>query len=588
MNVAAPHWFETAGALVRRRPAASAALVAALAFLNTLPNEPVLDDGWAVLDNPLVRSFDLAQTFRAEYGAGGATVAGVYRPVATLTWALQYAVHGRMPAGYHLVNVLLHAAATALVVLLARRVVAAVAPERAAASALGAGLLFAVHPAHVEAVAPLVARADLLAAVAGLGALLLALSPRPAWRWPAAFALLAAGVLGKETAAVVPVLYLLVAVTVPAAAGLEPRPGLPGSRWTRPLQAGAVAAFLALAVLVTLLLRPRLGIPVEARWFGAQPPSVVWNTMTRALAEYLRILVAPASLSTDFGYAARIPFTYRFGLESALATAAWGAVLAVGVASVRRRPLVALGILWVFAGLSPVLNVLPTGVLMAERLLYLASVGPCILAADLAVTALGRLHGPAARRAGVAGCALALALLAGRAVARNAEWRTPESLFEAELRTAPLDPVVNNNLAVAYTGRGEAKLALERLEVALTAAPSYWRAHVNKALALEQLGDWQGALGALSRASELAPGIAAPHFYTGLLLARRGESEHALSELSLAEGLAPADARTVLQVGKVLADLGRVPEARKKLRRAAALDPKDPEAARLLARLEGR
>ncbi len=89
-----PAWLEAAGALLRRRPADSAALVAALAFLNTLPNQPVLDDGWAVLDNPLVRRLDLAQTFRAEYGAGGATVAGVYRPIATLTWALQYALHG--------------------------------------------------------------------------------------------------------------------------------------------------------------------------------------------------------------------------------------------------------------------------------------------------------------------------------------------------------------------------------------------------------------------------------------------------------------------------------------------------------------
>src|SRR5512134_714255 len=98
-----------------------AAAVAAAAFLNTLPNAPVLDDGWAVLDNPLVRRLDVAGAFRAEYGAGGApTVAGVYRPLATLSWAAQYALHGRAPAGYHLVNVLLHAAAAALVALLAR------------------------------------------------------------------------------------------------------------------------------------------------------------------------------------------------------------------------------------------------------------------------------------------------------------------------------------------------------------------------------------------------------------------------------------------------------------------------------------
>lgn len=575
----------------RAHAAVASAGVAALVHLVTLPNRPVLDDGWAVLDNPLVRALDLRRIFGVKYGyAGGGTLAGPYRPVATLTWALEYAVHGRAPLGFHVVNVLLHALATALVALLARRLVAAIAPERAGAGALGAGLLFAVHPAHVEAIAPLVARTDLLAAALGLAALLAASSPRPRWRLPAAFAALAVAMLSKESAAAVPLFYALVAVLVPAAAGLSARPGLARPESRRALREASIAAgVLALAVLPYLALRPtsRL-VPPEARWFATYSPAVVWNTMTRAVAEYWRILVLPGPLMTDFGYAARIPFTLRFGAESAAATAIWGAVLAGGIASARRAPLRALAILWVFAGLLPVLNVVPIGALMAERFLYLPSVGFCVWAGQLPSALSARLRADGARRAVVATGALAIALLAARSLARAAEWRTPTALYQAELRHAPLDPVVNNNLAVEYIAAGDPRRALGRLEVTLRSAPSYWRAHVNRGIALHRLGDQERALGALRRASAMAPGEAVPHYFAGVVLGEDGAYQRAVAELAIAERLAPEDARTVLQAGRYLIALGRVPEAREKLRRAAALDPRNPEAARLLAEIDAR
>ena len=581
-----------------RRPAACCALVAALAFGGTLANRPVLDDGWAVLDNPLVRTLDLGGILGAQYGhAGGRTLQGPWRPVATLGWALEYAIHGRAPLGYHLVNVLLHALATALVVLLARRVLEAASPPGAAAGALGAGILFALHPAHVEAVAPIVGRTDLLAAAGGLGALLLALGPRTPWRLAAAFAALLAGMLSKETAAAIPLLYALVAALVPRAAGLEAPPGLRSREGRRALAAAAGACcVLAAAVAAYLALRPgTAAAPVESRWFGSYPPPVVWNTMTRALAEYLRILVFPAALATDFGYAAKIPFTLHFGAESAIATAVWVPVLAAGLLAARRAPVLSLAVLWTFAALLPVLNVVPIGVLMAERLLYLPSVGLCLLGGRLLALAGGGAgvapSGPPLavrlRPATGAAFAIGLALLAGRTLARNADWRTPLSLYQAELRTAPLHPVVNNNLAVEYTARGEPRLAIERLDVALAAAPGYWRAWVNRGIALHQLGDGDGALAAFARASLLAPGEASPLYFAGWALAERGECPRALEALERAERLQPEDPRTLLAAAGCLSRLGRVEEARAKLRRAAALDPRDPEPRRRLSALEG-
>lgn len=579
-----------AGLRTLAHPAALSALVASLAFASTLPNLPVLDDGWAVLDNPIVRTLDVRRAFGAHYGhAGGPTLQGPFRPLATLTWSLQYALHGRAPLGYHLVNVLLHAVATALVALLALRLLRAAAPARAGPGALGAGLLFALHPAHVEAVAPIVARTDLLAAAGGLAALLLALGPRRPARLAGAFAALLAGMLSKETAAAVPVLYALAATLLPGAAGLEARPGFRRPERRRALASVALgSSVLAAAVVAYLAIRPGpAAAPPEARWFGTWPPSVVWNTMTRALAEYLRVLVFPARLSTDFGYAARIPFTQGFWPEAGLATAAWGSVLAAGLLAARRAPLFSLAVLWTFAALLPVLNVVPIGVLMAERLLYLPSAGLCVWAGQLPAAVAGRLRSPRARAAVAGAGALVLLLLAVRTLVRSADWRTPLSLWEAELTAAPRDPVVNNNLAVQYTARGEQRRALERLDVALAVAPAYWRAWVNRGIALQGLGDSRGALASFARASAIAPREAGPYHFAGWALSEAGDCEHALTAFARAEELQPEDPRTALASAACLVRLGRVAEAREKLRRAAALDPRDPEPARRLAALEG-
>jgi tetratricopeptide (TPR) repeat protein len=282
---------------------------------------------------------------------------------------------------------------------------------------------------------------------------------------------------------------------------------------------------------------------------------------------------------TDFGYAARIPFAARFGSIEALATLTWGAVLVAGVACLRRAPLAAIGLLWSFVALTPVLNVLPVGVLMAERFLYLGSVGFCLWVGGwpsaLAARA-ARAGGdwPArARWLPAAGLAV-LALLVVRTGLRNAEWHDPVSLYTAELRHAPRDVTVNNNLAVAYLGRGEPALAAERLAVALEVAPGYWRAHVNLGIARQRQGDLAGARRAFAAASAIAPGEGNPRYFDALVLRELGEREAALVELARAAALDRFDPRIPLEQGRLLLELGRREAARAPLQRALALDPR--------------
>ncbi len=584
-------------AWLRERPALVVGLAAGLTQVNTLWNQPVLDDGWVIFDNPLVKSLaNVPRIFTEGYNvAGAATNAGLWRPVTTLTYALNYAAGGMAVGGYHAVNAGLHVAVSLLVLAWARHVVASVAPARAGTASLLAALLFAVHPVHVEAVAGMVGRAELLAALFSLAALYLSCTlARGRFRLPGALAATFLGVLSKENAAVVPLLYLLVAVTVPAAAGLPSRPGpASGAPRTAVRRALGVAALLAAAAALPFLLRPGrgLGVPVEAAWFGARPAAVVAGTMFRAVAEYLRLLVFPLELGADFFYATRIPFTPALAPEALRAAAMWSAVLLLGVLSIRRAPVRALGILWVFAALLPVLNIVPAGVLMAERLLYLPSVGFCLWAghgAAWSMEAIGRRL-PAGSRVPLAlrvAAACALVALSARTLVRNGDWRDGRSLWEAEVTHAPLDPVVNNNLAVALTQAGEYERARERVLLAIRVAPGYWLAWVNLGIVQQRTGDLRGALRSFAEAVRIAPGEPRPRFYRGLALADAGDLQAAADALLEAEILAPEDAETRFRRGGYLLRLGRIGEARSELARATALDPWHGEARALLSKAE--
>ncbi|MGH9868357.1 MAG: hypothetical protein ACREAA_09365, partial [Candidatus Polarisedimenticolia bacterium] len=195
---------DTAGSRLTLATAA-AALVAAACYLNTFGNGFVFDDLDVIVRNPLVageQAGDLARTFSTHYWHHVRDYGNLYRPLTILSYAANHAVSGLEPWSYHAVNLALHALASALVVVLA---VALGLPVGAAAAA---GLLFAAHPVHTEAVAGVVGRAELLAACAVLGAWCLHLGGSGIRRALGVGLLFALGLFSKENAAVLPALLL--------------------------------------------------------------------------------------------------------------------------------------------------------------------------------------------------------------------------------------------------------------------------------------------------------------------------------------------------------------------------------------------
>lgn len=423
-----------------RRLYAAVAICAAVVYVGALWNQFALDDNQIVRFNNLVLQFSgVWRAFVSPYWPpviGG----GLYRPLPLASYAIDWQLGGAA-WWFHAVNVAWHAGASVAVAWLARQW----SGERAA---LAAGLLFAVHPVHVEAVANIVGRAELMAALFAIVSVYAALAHDRLW-WSAVA--LAAGLLSKENAVVAPAL-----IAWGWMMEMAPRP-------SRRRMAAYVATWVALGAVYVAVRWSVLGHELVGRaapvFFGASPVAVRLTAVS-ALADVARLLVFPLTLRIDYSPAERTlvttPLDPRFAL-GLLCVAAWGALL--WLAWRRGRRVEAFGLGWIAIALVPVSNlVVPVGVLLAERALYLPSAG-------LALAAGAWLKDLEPRRFAVV---LSLVVVAGgvRTFLRVPVWRDTRSMITSELEDSPRSFAGPAHMVIMYlTGHQPAK-ALEAYRAA--------------------------------------------------------------------------------------------------------------------------
>ena len=414
-------------------------LCAVVVYLGALWNQFALDDLPIIVTNPLVaHPSGIWRAFAAPYWPPELG-ARLYRPLVIATYVFDGLVDGAV--WFHAINLLWHAATAVAVAALARR-------WAEDAGALVAGLLFAVHPVHVEAVANVVGRAELMAGLFTVLAVYAALAR--AWvGWSAlAWAL---GLLCKENAAVAPALIALGWLV-----GLA-RPDRPQA-----------ARFVATWVLVgTVYAAVYAGVghgfaryDTVAPMFVGESPITVRLTAVAALADMARLLLFPLTLRVDYSPDERTvvtsPLDPRF-VAGMLCVLLWGALLVL--AWKRGRRLEAFGLGWIGIALLPVANLLyPAGFYVAERTLYLPSAGLVLAAA----AALARL--PRARLRPVMA---ALVLLGGiRTSLRVPVWRDDAAVTRSITRDSPRSYLGHSRMAGVYLDQREPAKALAESRIA--------------------------------------------------------------------------------------------------------------------------
>ncbi len=437
--------------LTRSRAAWIAGAAAVAVFLPALWNGFAGDDLVAVRDNPAAHSVGAAlRAWFEPYWPGEWRWAGLYRPVTILSYGLDWSLAGGATWWLHLVNVLLHAVVTAMVV----GVLAAWLPPVAT---LVGGLLFAVHPVHVEAVANIVGRAELLVAIGLLGAVLAARRYRRAASSKARSAWLAVvllAVLGSMFAKE----HGVIALGVLALDHVFDRER--GSGSTTGLYVAVLAVTLGWLHLWRQIAGGYVAVGAHAAFF-----ELTWAqrlaTMSPLYLDVLRLLVWPFRLLSDYA-PQTVPVRTALGWVSALGLIAASAAALLGVLARRRAPAVAFGMLLAVLSYLPTSNlVFVSGVMLAERNLYLAVLAPAALAGWVIVW----LNGKERRAVGI-GLAALLTAFAVRTVDRTPIWSDPLTLVLEEQVAHP-DNFHNRILLGEFLwGRGDRAWALGELLVA--------------------------------------------------------------------------------------------------------------------------
>jgi len=454
------------------------AACAVVVHIGALWNQFAMDDRLIVVFNPMVQSISgVWGAFAAPYWP--ANLGGlVYRPLPIASYALDWQLHSA--AWFHAVNLLWHAGAAVAVTALARRWASATA-------ALAAGLIFAIHPVHVEVIASVVGRADLMATLATCLAVYAALM-LDSIAWSAAFLVL--GILSKESAAAAPAL-----IGLGWALGLA-RPSRRHILWF-------VASWVAIALPYLLLrwtvLHPYEGFPNLAPQFAGQGPLAIRFTAVAAFADVVRLLLVPLHLQADYSPQERIAVTSPLApgfLLGLLCLCGWAALTIL--AWRRGRRVEAYGLGWIGIAYLPVSNlVVPHGVLVAERLLYLPSVGLALAAA----AALDRLP----RRAWAIALFVIVAAGAVRSAVRVPVWRDNRAAALAMIADAPLSYRSWDYLGWEYLWTGHDQRALASFRRARSIYPGDARIHLAAAHMAYTLGRTALADSLLARTDSVCP-----------------------------------------------------------------------------------
>lgn len=448
------------------RAMAYAVVMALAAYANSVGNGFAYDDTSVVERNPVVTEGRWGEVPLGRYWPEATRGSGLYRPLTVASFTAEWALFDGKPAGFHAVSVAAHAAVSVLVVLLLLRWVGPVP------AAVG-GVVFAVHPVHVEAVANVVGRAEVYAAAAVLAAALLYLagSTWRGWRRGARLAgvalLYGAGLASKEIAVTLPALLVLVEAYRGGQAPLLRRLGREAA-----LYAGLAAVLGGYLVVRWSVLGTLAGdVPAPAlRELGTSERVL---TALQVWPQYLRLMVFPATLSADYAPGVlRVATGPSAGVVlGALVLAAW---IGGAAALARRAPAIGLGLAWFAVAVLPVSNLLfPTGILLAERTLYLPSVGAALAAAGVVAALPAHLSRARSLLLAGAGALLLLAAL-GRTVSRNPTWMSSYTVLNTLALEHPESYLALRARAGGLARVGRVDEAAASYEAAVALAPGHY------------------------------------------------------------------------------------------------------------------
>lgn len=525
------------------------------------------DDTLYVTENARVRAGLSADNLRWVWSA---TEACNWHPLTWLSHMLDAQLYGMAPAGHHLGNVGLHAANSVLLYAFFRKTTGA-----AWRSALVA-MLFAIHPLHVESVAWVSERKDVLSTFFWLSAMLAyaGYARRPGiGRYLAVTLCIAAGLSAKPMVVTLPLVLLLVDVwPLMRFRGDDARPPSIRRRSRLVLEKLPWLGLSAISSALTVHAQTACGAVGK---LSAVPLPDRLAHAALGYADYLFYTLFPWNLS----YFHPLPEAWS-AWRLIVALAVLAAVSLWAWRSRHRHPERGIGWLWYLGTLVPVIGLVQVGnQAIAHRYTYVPLIGIFVMLAWAAPRA-GKARQPAARAAGMAIAAL-LAAYGALAFWQARFWQDPATLYRRAIEIEPNNHTAHASLADVLARRGLDAEASRQAELALR--PGASRAAATSALVTlgviaQRGGRPEEALRRYADALAIDPSLATAHYNRGRLLNSQQRHAEAATEFAAALRLAPEHARALNGLGFALLGMGRSEEAAARYRQAIAIEPDYAEA----------
>jgi len=568
------------GSSVRSRPAKSLvtillvclALVAVTwaVFGQTLTHDFVnFDDHVYVYENPLV-----AKGLSTEGVIGAFTHAHArnWHPLTTLTHMLDCQLYRLNASGHHITNVILHTIAVLLLFLVLGQMTGALWQSGFVAA------LFAIHPLHVESVAWIAERKDVLSAVFFMLTLAAyaryARGPSPG-RYLLMALLFALGLMSKPMLVTLPfVLLLLDYWPLGRIGGQKSEVG----KQLRTLITEKIPLFAlsALSCIATLLAQRQGPSAIDQLPF-------LWR-LNNALVSYVTYIwqmLWPARLAVFYPHPNdRLPL-----VEVIVAITLLVGISLLVIYLRRTKHYLVTGWFWYLGMFVPVIGLVQVGEQAhADRYTYLPQIGLYIMITWTLGDLIQKSPGRAQRAVVAIAATIVIALLSIRAFVQTSYWKNSETLWNHALAITGENDVAHNNLGFLFLRKGELDQAISQFQEALNIRSRNSESHYSLGAALIQsnLGNalarkqlWDEAIDHLQEAVRLRPDYADAYFNLGSVLFQRGRIDQAIAQWRKALAIRPLDAEAHRNVAIALRRQGRLKEAISEYEQALNIAPED-------------
>jgi len=473
-----------------------------LCFFNTLSNDFVYDDSAYVQKNPYICDLTNIPSFFSKpamyQDAGAEGEFKVYRPLVTISFALDYLIWKLNPFGFHLTNTLLHFIAGVLVFLLFMRLTG----KRYLSSM--ASLVFLIHPVQTEAVTWVSGRGNMLYSIFALVSMIYFLKfieQKHLKYYLLSLVALVMSLFSKEMGVnVIPILLLILFYKK------EPR------------KKSLYILLPALVCIGYLFVRQTvLGVFAQTSYIDGSV-AVTFYTMTKTVLLYFFYLFLPIKLDVlvqvdTIKSFFNIEFLFSFFLLI---------LIFLFISKKKSKHPICFGLWWIFLGLIPVLNIVPLKAVFAERFLYLSVAG-------FGFGLGGVLEN---RRNRLILSIVILSIFLSRSIVRNKDWSSSYTLWTSSLRNNPNSSKAHNGLGAYYLEKGDINLAQTEFSTSVKLDPKNIYAINNLAYVYKMTNNREKQREMLEEALKYSGKKSIVYHNLGLYHLEQGNYESALSNLS--------------------------------------------------------